>query len=904
MSEPELFDARLDLSIDRRAGTDRVVHRWFGRRGPMAARAAVALTAAPEIIADSSAMESLSDPKLSDICQFIPESAAEGQPAALLDLCSGTGVVSEVALRAGLATTAVDSHPISVLSCRCRLVYPPLYGAPDPTVIGRGTDGTWWGLAQEFLHWSQEVLSSTKTHAGEMWLNDDLAVRCARTALCPNPACAVRLPLHRGTGNTHTSSQFSHYAMGTVTCGACGTSFCPRAEELEGWEPISLLTDGFRSEVAVPEKLADLINRAEYPASISPRLDQTWTKRRFMEITHRTGVTPRQAIILDSFRRSIWRAKESMTLARYPPDRIAALSTYLALAASDLIEYLCTSCSVNRGRIQRALASGSWGSNIEFVEIGGETLERLWHRRTASITEIIRESSSLRRIASVKLAEMTNLEMEGELFDLIVWDPPFYDNIDYDNLAAPWATFLQSTIGDFDHGLHWRHDGSSGDKTPYGRFDTSAYEQSLSAAAAEIVRVARPRARLGVFWVSRLAEELQHFIDILQPNGLELLQTVALHAETSVDDTTSLQPTPYFLVLRVLKQAGRPEGQTIDAGRLLELASTGQATLYAGLAEIIANSLEYEEIREFLPEASSGSIGQQLAEYVADQTDLSALLRELGRSSLRRQAGILGVPREELLILDTAGLARKILSKLGFTVPTPPAFSIEAALDGADRARSRLRSASTEESITGCGRIAATEVEHALRFAIIVWCTHVKGDDWWRPMANAPSKLEKFTFGPWINWFVKIPGLFAADHDIYRDIQSAFTASGVSEILKSFLELRNEIIHPEMVADWRVLRDSLYDSLGKVIDVLRDLLGQGFLPVALQPVEETRDQFSRFRLKMIDHREREWEVFATGPSDLTTPKIILRSSAYPREIDPELLDGKLIEARMGLISDS
>ena len=96
------------------------------------------------------------------------------------------------------------------------------------------------------------------------------------------------------------------------------------------------------------------------------------------------------------------------------------------------------------------------------------------------------------------------------------------------------------------------------------------------------------------------------------------------------------------------------------------------------------------------------------------------------------------------------------------------------------------------------------------------------------------------------------------------------------------------------------MRIALDDGLRSVIHKLQVLLEEAALPVVLQPVEEIRDRFSRFRLRLLDHDEREVELVVTGPTDLTKPRILLRSNSNPREVDPELLDASLVEERMGL----
>ena len=355
----------------------------------------------------------------------------------------------------------------------------------------------------------------------------------------------------------------------------------------------------------------DVLASAKYPASLTSRLHETWAVARSGPISHRDGTTARQASILDAFRRSIRRAREEMADAGYAPDRIVALSTYLGLAASDLIEYLCAGTVLRQGRIQPALSRGAWVSGYELAEIGGHVIQRLWQRRISAMSAVIESNASLPRTASVVSGDMVDLPLEGERFDLVVWDPPFYDNIDYDLLAAPWTSFLRSVIGELDANLRWPLVQPSADIKLPDRFDPEAYEQSLSEAAGQVVKLARPSARLGVFWVSRAAQDLQRFVGLMQPKGLELIQTIALRTELPRHDEA---PETYLLVLRVLKKAGGSTGPLVNAERLLELSSTGQQSLAAGLAGVLAESLDAEEMNSLLPESLKGSVNQRLAE--------------------------------------------------------------------------------------------------------------------------------------------------------------------------------------------------------------------------------------------------------------------------------------------------
>lgn len=274
MNNPVPGDTHLDLTDDRRNAP--VIHRWFGRRGMLAARAVVALTAAPALAADNSAIRQLLDPELAASGDLIRQAVVEGRPAALLDLCSGVGIVSEAALRLGMVPTAVDLHPIAVLSSRCLIVYPCLYAEADAQVPGSAGDRSWRGLAQELQFWSSEVLAGTKADVGELWLDGTGAVECARIIRCPH--CGEKSPLAAGAaGNSSTPSiGRAPYYRGYAACPRCGTQVPLRAVETEEWIPVALVGEDLRTELPLSAYVTDVLTVAKYPASLASRLHETW----------------------------------------------------------------------------------------------------------------------------------------------------------------------------------------------------------------------------------------------------------------------------------------------------------------------------------------------------------------------------------------------------------------------------------------------------------------------------------------------------------------------------------------------------------------------------------------------------------------------------------------------------
>ena len=222
----------------------------------------VALIAAPELAADASVIGQLLDPEVAAPGDLIRQTVVEGRSAALLDLCSGVGIVSEAALRLGLVPTAVDLHPIAVLSSRCLIVYPCLYAEADAQVPGSASDRSWRGLAQELQFWSKEVLAGTKANVGELWLEGTGAVEYAKIIRCPD--CGEKSPLAAGAvGSSATPSiRRASYYRGYAACPCCGAQVPLRVVETKGGFRRACGED-LRTELTLSAHVTDVLAGAD-----------------------------------------------------------------------------------------------------------------------------------------------------------------------------------------------------------------------------------------------------------------------------------------------------------------------------------------------------------------------------------------------------------------------------------------------------------------------------------------------------------------------------------------------------------------------------------------------------------------------------------------------------------------
>ncbi len=147
----------------------------------------------------------------------------------VLDMFAGGGAIPLEALRLGCEAHALDLNPVAHIVELCTLVYPQMYGKPDPNSKGAGKDGTWAGLAAEVKHWGEWVLETVREEIGDfyplipdpkdrgrraatqntLWARSKkevppgylvpVAYLWTRTVRCKNASCGATVPLVKQT---------------------------------------------------------------------------------------------------------------------------------------------------------------------------------------------------------------------------------------------------------------------------------------------------------------------------------------------------------------------------------------------------------------------------------------------------------------------------------------------------------------------------------------------------------------------------------------------------------------------------------------------------------------------------------------------------------------------------------
>jgi SAM-dependent methyltransferase len=641
-----------------------------------------------------------------------------------------------------------------------------------------------------------------------------------------------------------------------------------------------------------------MLAAASYPQDVQAILDEPWVFGGTGPILVRYAVTPRQAQIVRSFQESFRSIRDELADLGYSPPHSKAVLTYLALGVASLVDILSTSARWDdqRGGV-RGLDRHEWHPGAEFFEVGGILIRSILARRFADIQTVIEAGGQ--HAVEVHSGDMTALPNADNSFDLVIWDPPFCDNISYDRLALPWTRFLRSVIGDVDADLRWPRDPTISDQPP--RFDRSEYEQDLRDAAAEIHRVLRPAGRLGVFWMTRTGSEvadLSEFLQMLEPVGLELVQSFSFSTRSAShpgrDGTGEAQP-----LLLVFRRTGI--AQASHAAAVLEGTREGRKMKVAGLVALLEESLEQEELEDLIPRGFRGTRTERLTEAVMTGVDPQKHLLLISKGELRDYALRCGAKIEDVTSLDREGLASMVFQLLGWRSPQEPPFTIGQALDEALELTDRLRLAHDEDDVRGLSTASFDRIEQVLRFCVVSWSTWLRGDGWQDCAKQLVGRANRLSFGDWYHAFVELPPTFAAEAQLVGRAGGILRRTRAWPAIQAVVAIRNRVAHPEeSIIDWAGLRDESAAALNLAIDRLRAADTEGALPRVLRPVDEIRDPLGRITLRLVGHGGRHVEFLMTEQTDLTKAVVVLPSDTNPREVDPAFLDAASIAVRAGV----
>lgn len=364
--------------------------------------------------------------------------------------------------------------------------------------------------------------------------------------------------------------------------------------------------------------------------------------------------TDRQAVALLTFSRAIREAHPAIVKEIGDVDLATATITYLALAMdklADNLNYLCrweASDQITKAALSRQALPMIWdfAEIVPWGEISG-----------AYPLHLDAETSAIRGLAAVSIparcvrGSATDLPFEAGMFDAVVTDPPYYDNISYADLSDFFFVWLMRTLGE----VHADHLGAA--QTPkkqeatvvpyrHGGDDAKArkhYEDLMTAAFREAGRVLVPGGAVVVVYAHKTVAGWTSLVDALRSADCAVTEAWPLRTESDARLNargTAALATSIFLAAR--KRTGAFPCDDFETGVLPaveEVVAERVKTLWAGgvsgadlVVAVVGAALgpftHYSVVRrangqevstkEFLEDAQRMAIGAILRQVVRD----------------------------------------------------------------------------------------------------------------------------------------------------------------------------------------------------------------------------------------------------------------------------------------------
>jgi hypothetical protein len=951
---------RLRLGDDDREAI--IFHRWFAIRGASAARAAVAFTTSPDWLNDPDKLALMAGGDDAAIASAIAQGRASRQPnkadgshsgrqeGRMLDLCAGVGTVGAMAVRLGFDALSVEVSIVPHLIDRVLYDFAVSLAESSPRGADNDRTNPWRGFVTEVEAFANAVWRGAKQRLKEL-LEEDVDVRLwLRLARCPN--CGRRVPVlanARLSGDialnlTSDSALVSEgeyprfdllrtefpdrkgtFSRGICTCPACHFHFRFRGYDLIPLPavPVAVRMKNSSEFIGLDSPGAyvtevDAAARRSLAASsrmLNNRLiladeQSIFHDARGEPISVHYALLPRQRAYFAALAESMHRESETLAHRAALTDKHRfAVRSAVALLISGQIDYVNTFNHSLADRPHPSTFAGPLRVAGLFTEVGGSWLNRSWQNRLRYLLGLLRDNSSLARPVQVIQAEAAAVPIGDSAVSAVVWDPPYYDNIDYDVAGEPYQAILAAVVPDLTGEL------VVAPKLPLrGRIER--YEQDLRQQASEARRVVTPNGGIGVFWLAKKPEELQRFLEMIAPAGLQLLRAVRLDP-IRVPRVVGADPgtSTYLLILQPIPVMA--SAVVVDAGKVLALATIGALSLYDGLAELLESVWDPAELQEMISGDFRGSSRQRLAGFLASHPQPEQLLVELGRVTLIRELAKRGAKADELRTIDIKGLAHRLLAQLGFAAPQPVRFSIRSALHECEVIQGRLQLADSMEAVRGAFLTGCSLIERILRYASLAWAYLVCGNQWNEAFSQiispgmagrSYSGPDKLTFGQHELLFTKIPVTFAdkehgSESALFAGIARVAKKAKAHEKLSALVALRNSVEHDKESTSplsSPQLRKKCTAVFAAAYAALADVDSQQSLPLTVSPEEERRDRYGRRVLRLLDSDGVAIEAYVGSETDLTEPLIYFASDSSRRDVDPKLLRAAIVEEFLGI----
>jgi putative DNA methylase len=442
-----------------------------------------------------------------------------GNAPAVLDPFCGGGSIPLEAQRLGLTAYASDLNPVAVLITKALIEIPPKFANMSPVHPdarrGVGGTGAWEGaagLAEDVRRYGAWMRDEAERRIGNLYPKVRLAKESggaeatviawlwARSVICPNPACGVRMPLARSFAlSTKKGKEVrvvpvvdaarmvsftlggpgGEVVEGTVGrlgahCVACASPVRleyirqeGRARRL-GTVLMAIVAEGPRGRIYLPPDPAHIQAAESAVPGWAPETDLPdkalgFRVQAYGMTKHRDLFTPRQLVALTTLSDLVEQARgrveldairagkdqDGMRLAAGGRGAAAyadAVATYLAFAIDKASEYGCTLVPwyAREDRPKGLFARQAIPMVWDFAEVN--PLGHIGGTLSASIKVVAESLSGVPASGTATVVQRDATAPGLVRAALVSTDPPYYDNIGYADLSDFFYVWIRRSL--------------------------------------------------------------------------------------------------------------------------------------------------------------------------------------------------------------------------------------------------------------------------------------------------------------------------------------------------------------------------------------------------------------------------------------------------------------------------
>jgi putative DNA methylase len=481
-----------------------------------------------------------------------------GNPPPILDPFAGGGSIPLEAQRLGLEAHASDLNPVAVLINKALIEIPPKWAGHKPVFPGAAEEQLSWpgatGLAEDVRRYGKWMRDEAEKRIGHLYPKVNVGgVDCtviawlwARTASCPNPACAGTMPIAKtfwlgkrkgkeryatpipdgkrvtfqiggpdGVPREGTASRTG------ATCLLCGTpvplSYIRdegKAGRL-GAQLMATVVGGKRQRYYIAptpeqEKAAEVPRPEDIPDAEIPHNPRYLTTPNYGMRAWSDLFTNRQLTSLTLFSDLVREAGKRVEADGGAAEYAKAVATYLALATSrtvDLNNSLVT-WSNSRDQARNLFSRQAIPMTWDFTEVNPFAMA------AGDISVSVDTAHDVIRGLPAKgkgIAKQISATEADFSHQLISTDPPYYDNVGYADLSDFFYVWLRRSLGEaYPHLLSTMLTPKSDELVadPFRRENsTKFFEDGFTEIFQRICETTPPEFPITVFYAFKQSED-------------------------------------------------------------------------------------------------------------------------------------------------------------------------------------------------------------------------------------------------------------------------------------------------------------------------------------------------------------------------------------------------------------